>query len=234
MGSRHLLAPWWIMPWAALLCGEPVTAGTPSTVAELYTSLGCSSCPPADALAGKLNADLRLLVLSFHVNYWDSVRFRDPFGSQAITDRQYAYAHSLRAHGVATPQLIVNGAQSLIGPQLADAQRVLAAASRTGLPLKVGIAKQPDGSFILSLDGVASGAEVWEVRYVKHAVTPIRGGENGGRTLETFNNVTQLRRLARFAGGTQSLQPLKIPEDGLAVIVQESGLGRVLGACSSE
>jgi hypothetical protein len=175
-----------------------------------------------------------LLILSFHVTYWDSARFRDPFGSQAITQRQYAYARSLRVRDVATPQLIVNGTQSLIGPQLGNTPQVLAAASEAGFPVKVSLSRQPDDSFTLSLEGVASGADIWEIRYVKHSVTPIRGGENTGHTLETFNNVTHFRRLGRFAAGTQSLQPLKAPEDGLAVMVQESGLGKVLGASSSE
>lgn len=229
MGSRVLVS-WWLIAWAGLLAAQPSMAATPRAVAELYTSLGCDSCPPADAMAGSLSTNPAFLVLSFHVTYWDSNAFRDPFSAQANTERQNDYGRSLHVRDVGTPQLIVNGSQSLLGPQFADVQKVLAAASDAEFAVKVGLSRQPDSSFMLSLDGAAGDAEVWEIRYVKHSVTPVRGGENKGQTLETFNNVTHFRRLGRFAAGTQSLRPLKAPEDGIAVIVQERGVRKVLGA----
>jgi hypothetical protein len=233
MRSR-VLASWWIIALSGLLCAQPSTAAPSRAVAELYTSLGCDSCPPADAMVGRLSEIPALLVLSFHVNYWDTSQFRDPFASQAITERQNAYGRSLHLRTVGTPQLIVNGVQSLFGSELADAPKVLAAATQAAYLVKVTLSKQPDNGFMLNLDGAASGAEIWEIRYVKHSVTLIRGGENAGRTLETFNNVTHFRRLGWFASGSQSLQALKAPEDGLAVIVQVSGLGKVLGASTSD
>jgi hypothetical protein len=94
----------------------------------------------------------------------------------------------------------------------------------------VNLTKKPDASFALRLEGAAAGAEVWEVRYVRHAVTEVRGGENGGRTLTTYNSVTYVRQLGQFVAGTRSLPPLKSPEDGLAVVVQAAGMGRIVGA----
>jgi hypothetical protein len=73
---------------------------------------------------------------------------------------------------------------------------------------------------------------VWEIRYVRRAVTPIRGGENDGRTLETYNNVTGIRRLGALAAGTFGLPPLKAPDDGLAILVQAPGMHEVLGAAA--
>jgi hypothetical protein len=222
----------WAIVGAALLCTQAAVAGGERAVVELFTSQGCSSCPPADAVAGRLRANPAVLVLSFHVNYWDGLGWRDPFASQASTDRQYAYARSLGERSVFTPQLIVNGTQSLVGSRESAIERAVETQNRSPLPVHVDLAKQLDGGFAVTLKGSAAGGEVWEIRYVQHAVTQIRGGENGGRTLETYNNVTGIRRLGTFACTTLGLRPLTAPDDGLAVIVQASGTGKVLGAAA--
>lgn len=226
----HLPATQWVIAAAALLCAQPTMAGPERAVLELFTSQGCSSCPPADAIAGRLSTNPAVLVLSFHVNYWDGPGWRDPFSSQASTDRQDAYARALRERSVFTPELIVNGARSLVGSDEGAIEQAVAATARLTFPVQVDLSRERGGGFVLSLHGPAAGAEVWEVRYVRHAVTRIRGGENGGRTLQTYNNVTHIRRLATFAHGTVRLPPLRAPEDGLAVIVQAPGTGRMLGA----
>jgi hypothetical protein len=212
------------------LCLQSAAASPQRPVVELFTSQGCSSCPPADAIAGRLSTDPAVLVLSFHVNYWDDLGWKDPFSSQASTDRQYAYARSLSETSVFTPQVIVNGTQSVVGSQESAIRKAIAAAGKTPLPIQVDLSKQADGSVNLVLTGPAVAADIWEVRYVHHSVTRIGAGENGGRTLETFNDVTQLRRIGAFASGTFKLQPLQGPQDGLAVVVQSSGMGRILGA----
>lgn len=227
----------WAMIALAFVCvpatmADPATTRTQSAVVELFTSQGCSSCPPADAVAGRLRTVPELLVLSFHVNYWDGLGWKDPYALQASTDRQNAYARSLGEHSVFTPQVIVNGTVSLVGSQEGAIKQAVEAGDKRAFPVQADLIKQPGGSFALSLQGSAIGAEVWEVRYVRHAVTQIRGGENGGRMLETFNNVTHIRRLGAFAPGTLDLPPLNTPDDGLAIIVQASGMGRVLGAAA--
>jgi hypothetical protein len=220
---------------AVLLCAQGAgAANSARTVAELFTSQGCSSCPPADAVAGRLRTNPAVIVLSFHVNYWDDSQWRDPFSSQAGTDRQYAYARALGARSVFTPQLVVNGTQSLVGSEEGAIRRAITAASQVALPVKVDLARQPDGGFALTLKGPAISAELWEVDYVQHTATQIRGGENGGRTLETYNDVTRIRRLGTFSSGTRSLAALKPPVNGLAVVVQTPGLGQILGAAAYE
>jgi hypothetical protein len=227
----------WALIGVAFPCVPATMADSPSTAAkravvELFTSQGCSSCPPADAVAGRLRTAPELLVLSFHVNYWDDLGWRDPFASQASTDRQNAYAHSLGEHSVFTPQVIVNGTVSLVGSREGAIKQTVEAADQDALPVQVALTKQPEGSFALSLQGSASGAEVWEVRYLRNAVTKVRGGENGGRMLETYNNVTHIRRLGAFAPGNLKLLPLSPPDDGLAIIVQASGMGAIVGAAA--
>jgi len=235
--SGRAQALFWAMIALAFVCvpttmADSATTGAQRAVVELFTSQGCSSCPPADAVAGRLRTVPELLVLSFHVNYWDGLGWRDPFASQASTDRQNAYARSLGEHSVFTPQVIVNGTVSLVGSREGAIKQAVEAADKDTFPVQADLIKQPDGGFALSLQGSAIGAEVWEVRYVRHAVTQIRGGENGGRMLETYNNVTHIRRLGAFAPGTLKLPPLNTPDDGLAIIVQASGMGGVLGAAA--
>jgi hypothetical protein len=173
-------------------------------------------------------------VLSYHVTYWDGPDFSDPFASRASTDRQYAYQRTLAERTVFTPQLVVNGAQSLVGSQDVEVQHALAAATNptAAFPVQADLSKQPDGSFSLSLSGPETKADVWELRYIRHSTTRVHGGENGGHTLDTYNNVTHIRRLGPFKPGTLSLPPLKSPEDGVAIVVQSPGPGKVLGAAA--
>ena len=217
-----------------LLCAQTATATPPRVVAELFTSLGCSSCPPADALAGRLSTNSAVLVLSYHVTYWDGPGFADPFASRASTDRQYAYQRTLGERTVFTPQLVVNGAQSLVGSRDVDVQHALTAAATptAAFPVQTDLTRQPDGSFSLTLSGPEIKADVWELRYIRHSTTRVHGGENGGHTLDTYNNVTHIRRLDSFKPGTLTLPPLKSPEDGLAIVVQSPGPGKVLGAAA--
>jgi hypothetical protein len=219
---------------AGLTAAYTVTgvAGPQRSIVELFTSQGCSSCPPADALLGRLSADPALLALSFHVDYWNSIGWKDPFSSQVSTDRQYAYAHALGERTVFTPQLIVNGTRSVIGSQESEIRKEIAKASEATLPVSADLSKQADGSFNLQLAGPAVVADVWEVRYVRRSVTKIRAGENGGRELETFNDVVQLHRLGPFQPGVLKLEPLQQPADGLAVLVQKPSGGPILGVAA--
>jgi hypothetical protein len=209
---------------------DALAAGNARAVAELFTSQGCSSCPPADAIAGRLLADPSVLVLSFHVNYWDDLGWKDSFSSQLSTDRQNDYARSLGVRSVFTPQLVINGSLSLIGSREDAIQRALSDTHRAAFPAQAEITAQPDGSFVLNLTGAAAGAKVWEVRYVRHSVTQIRAGENQGRALETYNNVTHFSSLGNFAPGSRNLPALVAPDDGIAVIIQARGTGRIFGA----
>jgi len=216
----------------ACACSQSATAETPRAVVELFTSQGCSSCPPADAVVGRLLTHPEVLVLSFHVNYWDDLGWKDPFSSAGSTARQYAYARALGERSVFTPQLIINGTKSLVGSQESAVQRAVAAAAQMDFPIHAALAAQANGDLTLTLEGPAMVGEVWEVRYVHHAVMSIRGGENGGRELETFNNVTHLRDIGRFSPGTLQLAALQAPEDGVTVFVQAAGNGRMLGAAT--
>lgn len=218
-----------------LIASGPVAwAASPRAVVELYTSQGCSSCPPADAFAGRLRSDPAVLVLSFHVDYWDAQGWKDSFSSPVSTARQYAYARVSHEASVFTPQMIVNGTQSLVGSSEAPVLRAIAALKARDLPVHAELAEEPQGTLKLTLAGPERLGDVWEVRYVRSAITRIGAGENGGRTLETYNNVTRLEHLGAFKPGTRVLAGLRAPEDGIAILVQAQGLGPILGAVSYE
>jgi hypothetical protein len=226
--------------WMGLLAGLGIigeagaSAASPRAVVELYTSQGCSSCPPADALAGRLRADPAVLVLSFHVDYWDDQGWKDSFSSPVSTARQYGYARATHQASVFTPQMILNGGQSLVGSSETAVLRAIATAETSELPVRAELSEQPGGTLALNLTGPELTGDVWEVRYVRSAITRIGAGENGGRTLETYNNVTHLEHLGLYKPGTQVLGALRPPADGIAILVQARSLGRMLGAVSYE
>jgi hypothetical protein len=228
----------WLTPALILSAALPYAqvadaAGAERAVAELFTSQGCSSCPAADAVAGRLRSNPGVIVLSIHVNYWDGPQWRDAFSSQVGTDRQYTYSRALGEGAVFTPQLILNGTQSFVGSQ-ESAIRHAITATPAALPAQVDLSRKADGTFLLTLTGTARSADLWEIDYVQHSATQIRGGENGGRRLDTYNDATQIRRLGLFAVGTMQLPALKPPANGLAVLVQAPGLGPILGAGAYE
>ena len=200
-------------------------------VEELFTSQGCSSCPPAnDNLAG-LAGRPEILALSFGVTYWDNLGWKDTFASPAFTARQWDYAHGLRHRQVWTPQMVVNGRSDVTGASRGEIDRALRAADRGG----GGPALSLTGETVSVGAGVAptGGAEVWLVRYDPRTVqVPVRRGENSGLTLPHRNVVRELVRIGRWKG-----QPLKIAAPrsrnrGLqtAVLVQSGRGGPIIAA----
>ncbi len=222
------------MMLAGLLGGAHNAQATQPVVLELFTSQGCSSCPPADALMVEMAHDPALLPLLFHVSYWNNLGWKDPYATAETTGRQYAYASALgNGNSVFTPQLVVNGTDSMVGSDAWKLRKAVAAANDKISPVRAALKRDPAGTLNLSLTGVdLKRMDVWEVRFVSHATTPIGAGENGGRTLESVNNVTSLKKLDGTSGkdGSFTLASLQAPDDGVAVIVQEPGPGRILGS----
>jgi hypothetical protein len=219
---------------AGILVGAHGAQAAPPVVLELFTSQGCSSCPAADALMGRMAQDPGLLPLLFHVSYWNSLGWKDPYASAETTGRQYAYAKALGAgNSVFTPQLVVNGTESMVGSDAWKLRKAIAAANDKISPVRAALKPDPSGKLNLSLSGIdLKKTDIWEVRFISHATTPVGAGENGGRTLESVNNVTSIKQLADMVGedGSFTLPPLRAPDNGLAVIVQEPGPGRILGS----
>jgi hypothetical protein len=192
---------------------------------ELFTSQGCSSCPPADALLRELAARPDLLPLAFHVDYWNDLGWADTFSAPAFTARQqrYAAAHDFQVY---TPQLVVEGSEDAVGSNRAAVEQVIAAARRRARSVPAAIAR--DGAMVRwsvgSAAGAAAAGEVWLLSYDSSRSASIGGGENAGRRLVYANVVRSLRSLGSWHNAPlQRVETLQPQEQGerLALLVQD-------------
>ena len=159
-------------------------AGERPIVVELFTSEGCSSCPPADALLGELASRPGVLALSFHVDYWDQLGWKDPFSSSQATQRQNRYATLLHLATVYTPQIVVDGRWEAVGSDRADVEHALDRARSEHREVPVTLALDHGQAQIkLGPSSNAAAAAVLLIGFDRRHVTAVKRGENGGRTL---------------------------------------------------
>ena len=211
----------------ALALSAPSMA-QPLTVVELFTSQGCSSCPPANANLARLAGRPDILALSFGVTYWDDLGWKDTFASKAYTDRQWDYAHGLRHANVATPQVVINGRRDVVGNNLAEIEK-----AATSLPAGPALTLTADAVAIAAGPRLARPAQVWLVRYDPNTVqVPVKRGENTGKTLPHRNVVRELTKLGAFDGAplTLRLPPPRRPDLRTAILVQSGPGGPILAA----
>jgi hypothetical protein len=213
-----------------LSCVAATNAQSRPLVLELFTSQGCSSCPPADAFVGKLSARPDVLALAFHVGYWDDLGWRDRFALPQSVERQNIYARNLHHSSVYTPQLVVDGREDPL-----DREVVTRALSqkRDGVPVEVSVQNAEIHVQIGARPGLTP-SDVLLVAYLRRAVSNIGRGENAGRTLEEFNIVRDIRTLGSWKGETQSFRVLlsSLPPDAtdVAALVQPFGQAPIIGA----
>jgi hypothetical protein len=211
--------------------------GASVVVVELFTSQGCSSCPPADALLGELARRPDIVALAFHVDYWDYIGWKDPFASPVATQRQRAYAGALRVRMVYTPQMVVDGRIDAVGSDRRVVETAIATAA--GAP-KLAVVVEGDGrgghrAVIPAAEGVYDGGQavVWLAVLDTEAETGVMRGENSGRTLKEFNIVREWRRIGSWDGNAVTI-PLEMvagaDRDACAVVVQSGPVGPILGA----
>ena len=221
----------------ALMGLMPLAANARPTVVELYTSQGCSSCPEAETLVRQLSQDPALLALSFHVHYFDYLGWKDPFASEANSTRQKSYVSALGLDSVFTPQMIVDGETSVIGSDDREVEKAVTAAENNSIEIPVSIVPQKDGSLRIAVGGAAPKNQVptntvaWEIHFNRGGYTSIEAGENGGKMLESTNNVMRYVAMNLTPGRENDFMlPGNYPEDGVAVILQKWPMGRILGA----
>ena len=216
----------------------PVSAGEPVAVVELYTSQGCNSCPPADAMLGELAKRDDIVALSLHVDYWDYLGWKDTFGSPNFVTRQRAYARANGRRTIYTPELVVGGKMHVVGSNPAAVRRALELAhSRAAKNLDVTFTQ--DNEYVtVKVSGTSEDvrrAAVYLFRYDKEHKVKIERGENAGKTLAYHNVVREVRMLDTWRGDDLSIMlPIKDLKmggrDGCAVIVQREGTGSIIGA----
>jgi hypothetical protein len=220
-----LFASIWLM-----LGSAPVHAGERPIVVELFTSEGCSSCPPADALLAELAGRPDVLALSFHVDYWDRLGWKDPFSSPDATRRQHGYADLLGLATVYTPQMVVDGRYQAVGSDRSGVERVLGSARRSRDEVPVALTVD-HGRAQIALGPGADGAAatLLLIGFDRRHVSAVSRGENGGRTLAHADVVRNIEEIAQFDGRARAFEvPIRSPCDRVAAILQARD-GRVLG-----
>ena len=227
---------------------------------ELFTSEGCSSCPPADAWLQRLDSaqpipGAQLIVLSEHVDYWNHDGWKDPYSSSSNTQRQTEYVRALGLEAPATPEVIVDGAVNL---HLADTQQVKAtlqqAASASVVPVRIASvavdragAEPGNASAVrarIQVDGSSSphSADIYEAVALNHAESQVLHGENSGKHLEHTAVLQSLTKIGKVEKGKNfsrdveiKLKPGTDPKDiRLIVFAQQPGPGKVLGAAMQQ
>jgi len=208
----------------------PAQAGERPIMVELFTSEGCSSCPPADELLAEVANRPDVLALSFHVDYWNRLGWKDPYSSREATERQNHYATLLDLGTVYTPQIVVDGKWQAVGSDQADVEHALALARRSRTEIPVMLALDHGRAQIkLSTDGDVASASLLLIGFDRRHVTAVKRGENGGRTLKHVDVVRGIEEVARLTGSPDEITvPIRWQCDRIAAVVQAAD-GRVLG-----
>jgi hypothetical protein len=238
---------------ASGVCAAQTQASRTPVLVELFTSEGCSSCPPADALLAKLDhdqpfSDAEIIVLGEHVTYWDGQGWNDRFSSSQYTDRQKEYTDHLHVkEGAYTPQMIVDGTDQFVGNNASRAQQAIQHAAQS-TKLKLTLSQPAVDGRKVSASVSAAAFETTKPQGDLYAalvdptdVTDVRGGENGGHRLQHVGVVRSLQRIGsvkQLGSGPVSFN-LKAPGDArpetmrVVVFAQQNGPGPVLGAVSA-
>jgi hypothetical protein len=224
--SLRLIAP---LALAAALSPVGAVAADRPVVVELFTSQGCSSCPPANAYLNDLVRDRSdVLALAFHVTYWDRLGWKDPFSMEAATERQDHYGHRF-GDGSYTPEIVVDGASSHVGSRRDEVGPAIDAAKRqSGTATNVGVNREGSRLVIDIGDGSVNG-KVLLVGFDHNHETAIRRGENGGRTLRESNVVRSVREVGDWQGKALHISE-KFPDGEDAAVIVQATDGRIVGA----
>ncbi len=207
---------------------------------ELFTSEGCSSCPPADALLIELDQrqpipGVEVIALGHHVDYWNGIGWADRFSSRDATLRQQRYTSQLRLQSPYTPELVVDGHLDVVGNDRPEVRRLIADAARAAKPATVKLAAPSANVIRIEVEGVPSPSDVMLAITESDLSTSVRGGENGGRELRHTAVVRTLRRLGSTADGrfSASVPVVYRPEWNRghlrAVVFAQQGAGPILG-----
>jgi len=237
----------WLLSLLAFSALECRAQGTRTPVLlELFTSEGCSSCPPADGLLATLDREqpvqgADLIVLSEHVDYWNHDGWSDPYSSAAFTERQQRYTLLLHADEPYTPQLVVDGSEQVVGsnwPKAKDAIERARGGKKVPIELNVaGSGSERSVAAKIAPDPVLKGSDVYVVFAADHTESQVRAGENSGRHLAHVSvaySITKVGGAGRDSGFEHTFRaPAQAKWGGpvrLIVYVQDRATGHILGA----
>lgn len=222
---------------SGMVFGIPVSAHAKQpVVVELFTSQGCSSCPPADELLAELAERDDVIALSLHVDYWDYIGWKDPYASPQYTERQRRYAEELGLHYVYTPQIVIDGRHNIVGTHRDKVLAAIEASLQQGKLVEVTFVAENGGRVIIPAGPAPDrGATIWLVVYDDVIETEVKRGENAGRKIRNAHVVRRLERLGTWMGERLEI-PLNLDSVSTrnnyecAVLVQEGRNGPIIGA----
>jgi hypothetical protein len=221
-----------------MITNPAVAAAKRPIIVELFTSQGCSSCPPADAYFKALKDGPDVIALSYHVDYWDYLGWRDTLGSPEFSQRQYDYAKSRGDRNVYTPQTIINGGKHFVGSQRSRVSGGIEAARSEDATDWVDLQmtdNKTDVSISIPAGKPVTEATLWLAAFAPSISTEIKKGENAGRTVDYTNVVRKMVPAGMWHGEAAKIVLPKgsvVPEGckGWVALLQEGKVGRVIGA----
>ena len=221
---------------AALMIGTfgsgAATAKDYPVVVELFTSQGCSACPPADEMLGKLGERDNVIALALHVDYWDYIGWKDKFAHATFTERQKGYARSFGSRTIYTPQMVINGSKDVIGNRGLEVADMVQEYGQKGMIVPLDISRNGSSLTIKApaQPGMAN-ADIVLINYTPKETVSIPRGENAGKSLTYSHIVTEWRDVGDWNG--RSALSERVTVDGNApvvVLVQTKGHGPILAA----
>ncbi len=223
--------------FAALLFATSAAADGKLVVVELFTSQGCSSCPPAEAYMRELAKRDDVIGLEFHVDYWDFIGWKDPFAKKAFTARQEGYVRSLRARYKYTPQAVVGGTVHLVGSNRGGIEAEISRQkAKPGYGPKIVVRKE-NGQIIAKVGGahVKDTYDIVFLTFDNEKETRVMRGENRGLTLANARVVREFEIVGTWRGApvTRKISILGRDGDGgCAILVQRPNHGRIIAAAT--
>jgi hypothetical protein len=239
-----MLRPAAFLVVAALVAAAPLTgrAEDSPVVVELFTSQGCSSCPPADKYLGELAKRPDVLALAFHIEYWNYIGWTDAYSKPWATQRQRNYQAALKLHYVYTPEMVIEGAAEGVGSEPATIEPLIRAAEAKRAPHpSLTLRWRDDGALLADVGEGQSPpgqpATLWLVGFDNMHTMSVTSGENEGKTAWDHRPVRYFRRLGSWAGWSEELivppeEAKNLGDYGAAVLLQENGSGPILTAAS--
>ncbi|WP_380052886.1 DUF1223 domain-containing protein [Falsihalocynthiibacter sp. SS001] len=199
-------------------------------VVELYTSQGCSSCPPADALLEQLADRSDVIALGLHVDYWDYIGWKDAFADPSFSERQRDYARAIGKRMVYTPQMIIGGEDHVVGNKPADVESAIAKHAAAASPVSISVTKSGGGFAVEARSSQRAEMVIQLVQFTPSQHVKIKRGENAGRQINYANVVSDWREIKKWDGDGPAKFTVKNAQLPYAVIVQAKNKGRILAA----
>lgn len=214
-------------------CATPLFAEDRVVVVELFTSQGCSSCPPADVILGQLADRPDVIALALHVDYWDYIGWEDPFGDATHATRQRAYAAAAGRRSVYTPEMIINGQTDVVGAKPMEVMRAIETHKKDAALVDLNLARE-GGNLRIKAKSIGTGQGTYTVhmlRYTPNATTQIKRGENAGQTFDYHNIARNWTVLGEWDAAAPMDKLVPLPgELPVVVLVQHSGAGPIAAA----